>query len=1427
MVPSFKNYGTALSRGTAGPAQRVGADSGRKFSGGFSRSVKTLAAGVGALLASRQVGTFLASSVKGASDLNETVNKSSIIFGRNQAGIDKWARSSVTSLGLTRQQAIDAAAGFGDMFTQLGFTGAASAKMSKATIQMSADIGSFNNLPTADVQERIAAAFRGEYDSLQKVIPNINAARVEQVALATTGKESAKQLTAQEKAAATLAIVQKDGARATGDFARTSGGLANQQKILTARWGEAKTRLGGALLPVVTQGVTLLNKHFEPAVDGVAAAFQRAQPWITRARSGLGAFVDRVRGIDVSGVAAKLAPIGSAVRGVVAQLRSVDGATVKRAVDGVATAVARLGPIVTDFSSSLPAIQPTIRAVGIGMGFVARHADLLGKALPFLIAGFAAYKAAQAANNMVGKNSIVGFGLQLGSTLALTGSNYALARSQKSVSVATVQSTATTNVGAVARIRNTAATVASTVAHRAAAVGARLFAVGQRLVNAAMVANPIGLVVVAIAALVGGLVIAYKRSETFRRVVDAVWAGLTTGAKAAFDFVTAKALLLGRNVLGLGRTVVDFGVRAVGAFLRFKDRSVALFKALPGLALAPLVFLRNKGLERITQLRDGVVSRVTALRDGIRVRVTQAKDFAVTRVTQLRDGVLSRLVSLRDGALNRVTALRDGVRGRVTQMKDYTLAAVGKLRDFFIRGFTTLRDRAQVKATELKDRVVGSVLRMRDKAISYVTNYRDSFIRGLGVLRDRAVALTVSLRDRVLGVVLRMRDRAVSYVVNYRENAIRNLTTLRDRALAFTTSLRDGVLNRITSLRDGARTRATQLRDFVLNPIRVTRDKGVEVLTQLRDAATNRLTGLRDTARTRATQLRDFVLAPFRSIRDKGVELFTQARDTIGRIWDGIQAKVKAPIKAVVGIVNAGVIGSYNWVVDKLGIGNRVRPVPGFYSGGPTPRAASDRHPVGIAHANEHYATAAEVRSAGGHEVFEAARGLARKGQLKDALVSYARRMPGYFLGGGVKPAAGAVSRHNSGYSFARWAGDINEPGASDIGHPVRAYKAGVVAAIRSMTTSYGKHIRINHAGNERTLYAHLSSFAVKAGQRVAAGQKIGAKGNTGNSSGPHLHFELLGGSNNVSSPGGQRGGSADSPQTKNVVERLVDTIVSKAKWLGSFANPAAFLRSRAEGLMSRGLGALGNSGLPGMMKGLPRKALDLAVEKVRSFPSSAWHVTTTIVRNVVDKIKGVVGSVKDFIVGNKGGGGYNLGPTKPRVKAVAAEVGPKFGIKTVYGYANKPGYHGRGLALDFMTNNIRNGKSVGDALAAYTWSRRGRYGINEQIWDRRIRTIARIGEGWRSYSGPSDHTDHVHTSHGAFDSGGMLQPGLNLAYNGTGRPEPVLTDQQWQMLAGPRREKPSKQTTFEGPFYGFTPADLVQASRDADAQEAALHPSW
>lgn len=110
-----------------------------------------------------------------------------------------------------------------------------------------------------------------------------------------------------------------------------------------------------------------------------------------------------------------------------------------------------------------------------------------------------------------------------------------------------------------------------------------------------------------------------------------------------------------------------------------------------------------------------------------------------------------------------------------------------------------------------------------------------------------------------------------------------------------------------------------------------------------------------------------------------------------------------------------------------------------------------------------------------------------------------------------IWPVSGTLTSGFGGRSSPGGIGSTNHAGidiAVPEGTPIRAAKGGTVI-IAAYTGGYGNYTCIDHGSGLSTCYGHQSGYAVSAGQRVSQGQVIGYSGNTGASTGPHLHFEV------------------------------------------------------------------------------------------------------------------------------------------------------------------------------------------------------------------------------------------------------------------------------------------------------------------------------
>lgn len=211
-------------------------------------------------------------AVKAASNLAETQSKVGVIFGESADAINKFAATAATKLGQSKQQALDAASTFATFGKSAGLAGDDLVGFSTELTTLSADLASFYNTSPEEAITAIGAALRGESEPIRKYGILLNDAALKQEAMTMGIYNGSGALTAQQKVLAAQAVIMKQSTDAQGDFARTSDGLANQQRILAAQFENVKSTIGTALLPVVLELVGAFNRNVLPAIVKVGEA---------------------------------------------------------------------------------------------------------------------------------------------------------------------------------------------------------------------------------------------------------------------------------------------------------------------------------------------------------------------------------------------------------------------------------------------------------------------------------------------------------------------------------------------------------------------------------------------------------------------------------------------------------------------------------------------------------------------------------------------------------------------------------------------------------------------------------------------------------------------------------------------------------------------------------------------------------------------------------------------------------------------------------------------------------------------------------------------------------------------------------------------------------------------------------------------------
>lgn len=319
-----------LDKGFAKAEKKTGLFSkglGEIVTGGLRKVGESVVTGVFGI-AQNVIGT-LGDSISKASDLNETTSKIEQIFGGASKEVFKFADGADKAFGQTKQQALDAAATFATFGKSAGLAGGDLTKFSTDFVGLASDLASFNNTTPQEAIDAIGAALRGESEPLRRYGVLLDDASMRQEALRLGLIKTTKEaLTPQQKVLAAQALIYKQTTAAQGDFARTSDGLANQQRILAAEWDNLQTTVGTALLPVMlqlTRAVSGLASEYLPTI--VAFIQNSVVPAMTQFSTVLGdlikTYLPPLKDFISNELIPTLASIASVIENVVTTVRNL------------------------------------------------------------------------------------------------------------------------------------------------------------------------------------------------------------------------------------------------------------------------------------------------------------------------------------------------------------------------------------------------------------------------------------------------------------------------------------------------------------------------------------------------------------------------------------------------------------------------------------------------------------------------------------------------------------------------------------------------------------------------------------------------------------------------------------------------------------------------------------------------------------------------------------------------------------------------------------------------------------------------------------------------------------------------------------------------------------------------------------------------
>ena len=294
--------------------------SGTSALGGLASVAKKAAGVLGIAFSAVQIVNFGKACVNLGSDLAEVQNVVDVVYGNMSDDVNSFAQAAIKSYGMSETVAKNYMGTLGAMSKAFGFSTQEAYGQAEALTALAGDMASFYNKSTDETFTALKAVYSGETEVLKQYGVVMNETALNEFAMAQGMGKTVKQMSEQEKVSLRLAFVQDRLSAASGDFQRTSGGWANQVRVLTLQFDSFKATIGQGLINVLTPIVRWLNMIME-------AANKAAQAFSNFTASLMGVSVDADGGIG--GIADTTAQAADNMQDFSSGVKSAGGAAKK------------------------------------------------------------------------------------------------------------------------------------------------------------------------------------------------------------------------------------------------------------------------------------------------------------------------------------------------------------------------------------------------------------------------------------------------------------------------------------------------------------------------------------------------------------------------------------------------------------------------------------------------------------------------------------------------------------------------------------------------------------------------------------------------------------------------------------------------------------------------------------------------------------------------------------------------------------------------------------------------------------------------------------------------------------------------------------------------------------------------------------------
>ena len=438
---------------------------------------------------------------------------------------------------------------------------------------------------------------------------------------------------------------------------------------------------------------------------------------------------------------------------------------------------------------------------------------------------------------------------------------------------ATTADAAAETASTVASAANTTATSAGTAATLAHTVATKAAAAGQWLLNAAMSANPIGIVVLAIAGLVAGFIALYKNSETFRNAVNKLW----TAVKEAFGKIAEVV----SNVFGKVKETVS------GAWEGIKGYYTAGLSFVDKLTGGKLTEIKKAFSDKLGEMKAAVSEKLAPIKEAFSNAFGKCKEIVTTVFETIKNVITVAFM-----------AIKEIINAAVTIITLPFRFIWENCKDIIIEVWNAITSKVQTAINTVKT-VISTVL----TAIkTIVTTIWDAIKTKIQTVLENLKTIIMTVFDFFLARIQFILTGILSVITTVWTNIKTNVQTILEaiRTVITTvwTAIQTAVTTAVNAIKTVIDTVWTAIQTKITTVVNAIKTVVTTVFTTVKMTASSIWNGIKSAIETAIDTAKNTVSTAVNAVKTTVTTVFNALKSTVTTVWNGIKSAIETPINA-------------------------------------------------------------------------------------------------------------------------------------------------------------------------------------------------------------------------------------------------------------------------------------------------------------------------------------------------------------------------------------------------------------------------------------------------------------------------------------------------------------------------------------------------